>query len=98
MVPVFTDGLRENLEMVDGEKPTESGGPSTEETDEPVMASPKLIPAPDSPPRFSNPPEVAPDDTGHTSESFERKCVPSEAPGRDIANYDRPSYDHLHEL
>ena len=80
-------------------KTTESGGRSTVDTDEPSMASPRLIPVPGSPPRSAQaPPEPMMDDTGHTSEPFGRNCVPSRIPVGDSTNYDQLSYDQSYVL
>ena len=38
------------------------------------------------------------DDTGHTSESFGRKCVAPQVPRFGSANYEHLSYGHSHEL
>ena len=87
MAPVLFDGLGNNEEMAEGEKPTESGGRSTEEPDEPSTASPRLRPVPDSPPHSAQPsPELVLGDTGHTSESFDRKCAPPQAPRCESTN------------
>ena len=60
--PALPDGPNVNIEMVDGNKPTDRGV-----SDEPVMASPRWVSAPDSPPHSAQaPPELAPDDSGHT--------------------------------
>ena len=83
IAPVLSDGTDNDQKMADGEKPTESGGQPTEETDEPSMASPRLIPVPDTPPRSAQPsPEAVLDDTGHTPDSLDRECAPSQAPRR----------------
>ena len=91
--------MDENLEMAEGEKPTESGGRSIEEAREPSMASPRFIPVLGSPYRSAEAyPELALDGTGHTSESFGRLYAPSQLPRCESANNDHPSYDQLHEL
>ena len=66
MVPILFDGTDKDQEMAGGEKPAESGGQPTEETGEPSMDSPRLIPVPDSPPHSAQPsPDPALEDTGH---------------------------------
>ena len=87
-----------NQEMAEGGKTTESGGRSTEGPGEPSATSPRLIPAPGSPPHATQPsPEMALGATGHSSESFNCKCAPSQAPRCESANYDHLSYDQLRE-
>ena len=41
LAPALSDGLNDNIEMADGDKPTDSGDQFTAEPDEPVMASPR---------------------------------------------------------
>ena len=99
MAPVLSDKKDKNQEMAEGEKPTGCGGRSTVETDEPSMASPRLIPVLDSPLHSARPfPGPVLGDTGRTSESFDRKCAPSRAPRCASTDYDQISYDQLHEL
>ena len=63
------------------------------------MASRRLIPVPGTPPHSAQPsPQLVIDDTGHASESFGRKCAPSQIPRCDSTNCDLNSYDQLHEL
>ena len=89
LAPALTDGLNDNIEMADSDKPTDSGDPSTAEPDEPVTASPRVIPVPDSPSHSDQvPPEMLPDD---------RSCAPSQAPRCESANYDLFSSDQSHE-
>ena len=56
LAPPLSDGLNDDIEMADGDKPTNSGNQATAEPDEPVVASPRLILAPDSPPRSARDP------------------------------------------
>ena len=60
LVPALSDGLNDNVDMVDGDRPADSADQFTAEPGEPVMASPRLIPAPDSPPHSDrDPPEMS---------------------------------------
>ena len=94
MVDFLNDGWRPGIEcrtlpedanvvqkIVDGEKSAESGRKSTEATAEPSMASPRSIPVPDIPANPGRPdPPPSLEDTGDSSASFGRKCVPFEVP------------------
>ena len=54
---------------------------------------------PDSlPDSAKDPPEIALNDSGHTSESFNRNCASSQAPRNGSSNYDNLSYDRLRGL
>ena len=99
MTPALSGRLHDNIEMADGDKPTDSGDQNTAEPYGPVMASPRWIPAPDSPPHSAtDSPEMASNYSGHTSESFNRNCTPSRAPRYGSAKYDNLSCDQLREL
>ena len=96
---VSDSGMRKYPGIVEAERPTGSGGISTDWTREPLMASPRLIPAPDSPLYSAEtPPEPALGDTGETSASFDCNCAPPQAPVCGNANCDQPSYGQLHRL
>ena len=98
-MPMLQEDLAVDWEMAGGEKPTESGGKISEAPTEPLMASPRLIPVPNSPANSGQPdPPPALEDTGNTSASSDRKCAPSQAPERESANYGRPPYDQWHDL
>ena len=69
---VSDEVMRKPLDVADAEQETGSGGVSTDVAREPSMASPRLIPVPDSPPLWAQlPPGDAVEDTGQTSASFE---------------------------
>ena len=81
MVLVLPEDSHVDQEMADGEKLAGSGGALSEVTLEPSMASPRLIPVPDSPTssgRSDPPPTLG--DTGNSSASRGRKCAPSQVP------------------
>ena len=63
------------------------------------MFSPRLIPVPGSPtnPASFDPPPIS-EDTGPSSESFDQKCAPSQAPERESGNSDHFSRDQLRNL
>ena len=86
-------------EMGDGEVPTESGGKSTDVAEEPSMASPRLIPVPDSPTNSGGPalPPII-GESGNTSVSFDQQCSPSQAPECASGNYAHLSYDQIRNL
>ena len=89
MAPALDEGMDNAQEMAAKETAMESGGRSTDGAREPSMASPRLIPAPDSPQHAARtPPDQVPGDTGNTSTSFDRKCAPSQAPVCENANND----------
>ena len=99
VVQTSDDALRKPLDMVGVGQESGSGGGPTDETREPPMASPRLIPVPDSPHlSIQLPPDSVVEDTGKTSASFDRDCAPSQAPVSDNANYAQLPYDELHEL
>ena len=83
--------------MADGDKPAHSGDQYTAEPDGPVMASPRLIPAPDSLPHSARH-HLAWDPLRLTSESCNRNCAPSQAPRYESVNYENPPYDQLRQL
>ena len=85
--------------MGDGEKPTGSGGKSTEVPAEPSTGSPRLIPVPNSSTNCAHPdPPPDSEDSGNTSGSFNRRCAPSQAPEYEGANYDRRCYSQMRDL
>ena len=99
LAPMLPEDFTVGQEMADGEGPTESGGKSTEVPTEPSIASPRLIPAPNSPTNSGQPDPPPPlEDTGNISASFGRKFAPSQAPERESANCDHLSHDQLHDL
>ena len=63
------------------------------------MASPRLIPAPDSPRNGENPAippsQIIMDDP---PASFDNECAPSQAPIMEGSQYDHVTYDELHNL
>ena len=67
--------------MGDGELPTESRGKSTDATEEPSMAYPRLIPIPESP-ASSGEPAALPivGGAGDASVSCDQQCAPSQVP------------------
>ena len=99
LAPVFQEGGDQTEKLIDGGRTTESGDQSMVETGEPSMVPPRLIPAPHSPSLSAQlPPEPTLEDTGHTSESLDRKFVPSRFPVCGSANYDQMSYRQLHKI
>ena len=63
------------------------------------MASPRLIPVPDSPQLSAqSPPETRLEGTGKPSASFDRSCAPSQAPIGDSVDYDELSFGQPREL
>ena len=90
-------GPNDNIDMGGEDKPTDCGEQSTTEPGGPVMATPRLIPVPDSPPHSArDPPGQPPADSGHTSVSFNRHCAPSQAPVLDRGDCDHPAHNQLH--
>ena len=63
------------------------------------MASPRLIPAPESP-RNGEDPEIPlpPNKMSDPSESLDNKCAPSQAPIMEGSQYDHLTYDELHNM
>ena len=85
------------LDLADGERETGSGGVPTDVAREPSLASPRLIPAASSPPfSVQLPPDLSMGDMRAAPASFDRKCVPSQVPTTDVANYDQLSCVELH--
>ena len=92
---------------VEGDAPREPDPVGAGENTEPVqpqvtqnsMASPRLIPAPESP-RNGDDQEtpLPPNITDDPSASFDSKCVPSQAPILEGSQYDHLTYDELHNL
>ena len=86
---VSDEVMRKTLDSVAVEPKNGSGGISTDVTLEPSMASPRLIPAPESPPlSVQLPPESTVEDAEQPSASFDRNCAPSQAPVSDPTNHD----------
>ena len=81
LVPTLPEDVPKDNEMGDGESPTESGGKSTDTTEEPAMASPRMIPIPESPANSGEPvlPPIS-EDSGKTSVSFDQQCAPFQVP------------------
>ena len=93
------DVARKSLDVVYVERGPSSGDAPTDETREPSMASPRLIPVPGSSKlSVQLPPESGKRDAGKTSAPFGRNCAPSQAPIGDYAKYDQLPYGQLHEL
>ena len=99
LVLMLPEDAPKDNEMGDGELPAESGGKSTDTTEEPAMASPRLIPIPE-PPTNSGEPALPPvmGDTGKTSVSLDQQCAPSQAPECVSGNYDHLSYGQIRDL
>ena len=99
LAPVLPADVPIDHEMGDGEMPTESGGKSTEVTEEPSLASPGLIPPPDSPANASGPalPPIF-GDSGNTAVYFDQQCALSQAPGRASGYYGHLAYDQIRNL
>ena len=75
--PALSDCLNENIEMADCDKHTVSGDQYAAEPNDPIMASPRLIRVQNSPPHSArDPPVMALNDSGHTSESSNRNRAP----------------------
>ena len=99
LAPDANEMRTDNAEMVDGGKKTDNGDQTATEPEKNVMASPRLIPVPDSPLHSATePPATLLNDSGQTSEPFNPNCAPSQAPRNDSANYDHLSCDQLREL
>ena len=82
------DASRKPSPLVNAEQACGVGGSiPTDETRGPSMASPRLIPVPDSPQLpVQLPPESQEEDTVRPFASFGRNCVPSQAPIGDNVN------------
>ena len=78
---------------------TASSGESAESSEEPLLASPRLIPIPESPTN-SGDPTFSPvmEDSGNISPSRDKQCAPSQAPECVSINYDHLSYEQIHDL
>ena len=80
-------------DLVGAGRGTGGGGISTDLTRGPSVASPRLIPAPHSPPVSKQlPPKLLVGEKGPLSSSFDRKCASSQAPVTDATNYVQLSY------
>ena len=99
LAPVLPEDVPINHEMGDGEVPTESGAKSTEATEGPSMASPRLIPVP-GPPTNSGGPALPPimGNSGNTSVSLGKRSAPSLAPECASGNYDHLPYEQVRNL
>ena len=98
LAPMLPEDAPWENEVGGGELPTESGGKSTDTTEEPVMSSPRLIPIPGPPANSGElacPPIMG--DSGKTSVFFQQ-CAPSQDPGRVGGNYDHLSRGQIHDL
>ena len=63
------------------------------------MASPRLIPAPESPRNGEDlEPPLPPTNMDDPSASFDNQCAPSQAPIMEGSQYDNLTYDELHYL
>ena len=64
-----------------------------------AMASPRLIPAPESPRNGEDPVAPPPQNfMGDPSASYDNKCAPSQAPIMEGSRYDHLTYDELRNL
>ena len=98
------DGVRANVEEDAPMEPESAGAgenvaPAQPPATENPMASPRLIPAPESP-RHVEDLELSPlqNDVNDPSASFDKKCAPSQAPIMEGSQYDHLTYDELHNL
>ena len=99
LAPVLQGEVTKGCELGDGELPTESGGKSSDISAEPALASPRLIPIPESPTNSGSPAfHPAMEDTGQTSDSFDQQCAPSPAPECASGNYNNLPYDQIRNL
>ena len=99
LTPALSTGKNDNIDTVVEDTPTDSGGMSTADPDEPVMASPRFIPVPDSLPLSARAPSgQLLDDMGQNSGSFDRTCAPSQSPEFAITSYDHLPYGQLRKL
>ena len=97
--PSLQAALPKGCELKPGELPTMNGGKATDASDEHAMASPRMIPIPESPSRSGEPKfSSVVNDTGNTSPSFDKQRAPSQAPERVSGNYDYLSYDQVRDL
>ena len=99
LTPFLEGGVTKNCELATKERTTESGGRSSDTSAEPALASPRLIPAPESPKNSEElcfPPAL--EDPGKPSNSFDDQCAPSQAPECKSGNYDNLSYDQIRIL
>ena len=99
LTPFLGGEVTKDGELVTREPTTESGGHSPDASAEPALASPRLIPNPESPENSEGPsflPEL--EDLGQPSNSFDKQCAPSQAPTMEGSQYDHLPYDALHNL
>ena len=75
----------------------ENVAPAQPQETENSLASPRLIPAPESP-RHGEDLETSPlqNVVDDPSASFDKKCAPSQAPTMEGSQYDHLTYDELH--
>ena len=98
-----SDGVRVNGEE-DVPKEPEPGvagvnvAPAQPQTLDESMASPRLIPVPDSPRHVDSELPLLENDANDPSASFDKKCAPSQAPTMEGSQYDHLTYDALHNL
>ena len=98
LAPDANENRTDNAEMAAGAKPTDNGYQPTAEPGETAMASPRLIPDPDSPVHSATgPPTTLWNDSGQTLAPFNRNCAPSRAPPYGSAECDHLSYDQPRE-
>ena len=78
LVPALPEDAPEGDAMKGGDLPTKSGGKSTNPTGDPAMASPRLLPIPESPANSGEPvfPPIV-GGSGETSASFDHQWAPS---------------------
>ena len=99
LAPILPEAAPKDNAMGDGELPTESGGKSTDTTEEASIASPRLIPKPESP---TNSGETAipsiMEDSGKTSVSCDRQRASPQAPGRVSVDYEHLAYVQIRDL
>ena len=96
LAPMLPEDVPNDHEMGDGGLPTESGGKPTAVTEEPSMASPRLIPAPFSPTNSGGlglPPIMG--GSGISSVSLDQQCAPSQSPECASGTYDHLAYNEL---
>ena len=93
MAQATEEAANKPTDVVDIEQDAGSGGPSTDLARESSAASPRLIPAPNSPPRsIQLPPAPPAGEHGAVPASSDRNCALSGAPTLNTANYDQLPY------
>ena len=99
LTPFLNGEVTKDCELGAREMTTESGGQSSDTSAEPALASPRLIPIPESP-KNSEDPSFPPalEDSGQPSNSFDKQRAPSQALECVRGNYDNLSYYQIHNL